>query len=132
MIDFVLPDAGGEVVGRHLVQAAFEIIRPHDRGLGAPHLLVEFGETEATLAGFLDAVLLLDEDGIDGDALLIALQGVAGEVHDQEPIGQGDLRRGEAESLGGIHGSSISPAARRMSLSGGEQLRDVSQAGCGY
>src|SRR6185369_14155697 len=101
--DFMLPNASRQVMSRHFVKLAVKIVSADDDGLRAPHLLIQVREAKATFAGLIATILLLDDDRVDGNALVFFLGRVAGEVHHEELKRQRDLRSREAETLGGVH-----------------------------
>ncbi len=99
----MLPGPRFQVAHDLFDQLALEVVGPHLDRLGTADLLVQTREAEAALF-VLDKALALDDLRIEEDLLKLGLLGVAADVHDQQLIRQGHLRRRQAETLRTVHG----------------------------
>ena len=131
MVDLVLPGAGGEVDGGDLEHFALEVVRLHLDVLGPAHLGEQAGEAQTAFV-VLDRALAFENDGVDEDAFLVVLLRVAGEVEDEQLIGQRDLIGGEAKALVGVHQlQHLGGVHPHLLIDGGQRPGDPTQGGMG-
>ena len=110
---------------------AVEVVRLHFDALGPAHLGEQAREAQAAFV-VLNRALAFENDGVDENAFLVALFGVAGKIENKKLIGQRDLIGGEAKPLVSVHQlQHLGGVHPHLLINGGQRPGDPAESGMG-